>query len=125
MSVATAAPRVGSQAHAFDPLTNFAEWRYAPRFRLGLEHAAMGLAENWRRSIARSAASRMARDGGPYVPIAKKLAMSGAGALISTTTDSSMASMPCRTPLGWRHTSPGPRMYSSEPTVDFTLPLTT
>jgi len=29
-----------------------------------------------------------------YVPTVKKLAISGAGALISTTTDSSMASMP-------------------------------
>ena len=51
--------------------------------------------------------------------------MSGAGDLISTTTDSSMASSPCSTPAGCRPTSPGPMMNSSEPTVDFTLPLTT
>jgi NAD(P)-dependent dehydrogenase (short-subunit alcohol dehydrogenase family) len=38
--------------------------------------------------------ARDGKDAGPYAPIAKKLAISGAGALISTTTDSSMASRP-------------------------------
>src|SRR5438477_602851 len=46
--------------------------------------------------------------------------MSGAGDLISTTTDASTASTPCGTPLGWRQTSPGPRIYSSLPTVNLT-----
>src|SRR5262245_1056148 len=55
----------------------------------------------------------------------KKLARSGAGALISTTTESSIASRPCSTPLGCRQTSPGPMMNAVPPTVDFTLPLTT
>src|ERR1700722_15251477 len=57
--------------------------------------------------------------------IAKNAPMSGAGDLISTTTESSMASNPWRTPLGCRQTSPDPMMNSSEPTVDFTLPFTT
>src|ERR1700722_18797728 len=57
--------------------------------------------------------------------IAKKALISGAGDLISTTTESSMASNPWRTPLGCRQTSPDPIMNSSEPTVDFTLPFTT
>src|SRR5580704_804060 len=59
------------------------------------------------------------------VRIARKALISGAGDLISTTTDSSIASNPCRTPFGWRQTSPGPIMNSSEPTVDLTLPFTT
>jgi hypothetical protein len=62
---------------------------------------------------------------GPHFRIAKKAPISGAGDLISTTTESSMASNPWRTPLGCRQTSPGPMMNSSEPTVDFTLPFTT
>ena len=62
---------------------------------------------------------------GVYRRVAKKALMSGAGDLISTTTDASMASKPWRTPLGCRQTSPGPMMNSSEPTVDFTLPFTT
>ena len=60
---------------------------------------------NWQEGLDRAAAA----PGGPrakhwpsrgdgglalYAPIAKKLAISGAGALISTTTDSSMASRP-------------------------------
>src|SRR5581483_4770017 len=71
-------------------------------------------------------AARRARPGRQLpLRIAKNAPISGAGDLISTTTDSSMASRPCRTPLGCRQTSPGPMMNSSEPTVDFTLPLTT
>jgi hypothetical protein len=62
---------------------------------------------------------------GPHFRIAKMAPISGAGDLISTTTESSMASNPWRTPLGCRQTSPGPMMNSSEPTVDFTLPFTT
>ena len=61
----------------------------------------------------------------PHFRIAKKAPISGAGDLISTTTESSMASNPWRTPLGCRQTSPDPMMNSSEPTVDFTLPFTT
>src|SRR5262245_6326890 len=59
------------------------------------------------------------------VRMAKKVARSGAGDLISTTTESSTASSPCMTPAGCRHTSPGPMMNSSAPTVDLTWPLTT
>ena len=62
---------------------------------------------------------------GAHFRIAKKALISGAGDLISTTTESSMASNPWRTPLGCRQTSPDPMMNSSEPTVDFTLPFTT
>jgi hypothetical protein len=62
---------------------------------------------------------------GPHFRITKNAPISGAGDLISTTTESSMASNPWRTPLGCRQTSPGPMMNSSEPTVDFTLPFTT
>src|SRR6516162_1104254 len=58
----------------------------------------------------------------PHFRIARKAPISGAGDLISTTTESSMASNPWRTPLGCRQTSPGPMINSSEPTVDFTLP---
>ena len=64
------------------------------------------------------------RQGG-YLRRPKKLARSGAGDLISTTTESSIASRPCSTPLGCRQTSPGPMMKAVLPTVDFTLPLTT
>jgi len=60
-----------------------------------------------------------------HIRIAKKAPMSGAGDLTSTTTESSMASNPWRTPSGCRQTSPGPMMNSSKPTVDFTLPFTT
>src|ERR1700682_5695943 len=62
---------------------------------------------------------------GAHFRIAKKALISGAGDLISTTTESSMASNPWRTPLGCRQPSPDPMMNSSEPTVDFTLPFTT
>src|SRR6476661_4292582 len=54
---------------------------------------------------------------GAQFRIAKKALISGAGDLISTTTESSMASNPWGTPLGCRQTSPDPMMNSSEPTV--------